>query len=453
MPDKQTNIVKFQKTANEAVKLTNKFIVQIKPRATRYDIRDAEVKGLKVRVNVSGKLVFIAVGKVRGTSKSRTCTIGDAKTVSVDDARVAASAFLGQLQQGIDANQVKAEKANKQRTLEQVLTNYLKTRDLATRTKADYLRDIPMYCPNWWNKEVSLITEDKVCDWYLENSHRKTQIDKVFRTLKAVLEYAVGIRAIDNNPCEAVIKRRIRYKIEPKTNRVDTTFELTKMLDAIVKLMSAEQIKDTQGDFILFLLQTGLRLNEARTIKWSDIDWQQYYILITETKNKRPHVIPMTPLIKDMLVRRQKAGNYHNEWVFPNRFGTGHLVDYRKTLDKIITKAGITTVRAHDLRRTFSTILDNLGINEADIKALMNHADNSVTRKHYLQERNLEAKRKNLWEIGKYLERSVSMEINGVENVACEGTLRVLIYGSDDDILPCERPEDKQEFDAVDSMR
>jgi hypothetical protein len=45
------------------------------------------------------------------------------------------------------------------------------------------------------------------------------------------------------------------------------------------------------------------------------------------------------------------------------------------------------------------------------------------------------------------------MTVDGVENLACEGTLRVLVYGSDDEITPCERPEDKKDFDVVDSMR
>jgi hypothetical protein len=157
-----------------------------------------------------------------------------------------------------------------------------------------------------------------------------------------------------------------------------------------------------------------------------------------DTKNGTPHILPLTPLMSDLLDRRLQDNPSNNPYIFPARQGKGlsdikHLSDCRKTLDKITDRACIPSVRPHDLRRSFTTTLDDLNISESNIKALLNHNDGSVTRKHYLQATNIELKRKNLWAVGIHLEKAVT--VKGIDPnthescvFSCLGSIREFVY-------------------------
>jgi integrase len=461
---KITNI-RVNKRVNESVKLTNKLITKSHARTKRYDIKDSVVTGLRLRISPSGSKRFVAVGRVRKANKVRTLTIGDANLVCIDEARKAAIAYLAQLQVGIDVNEEIAKEAEtkqrQQTTLNEAMELYVKDRALRPKTINGYRYEIPKYCHSFIHKPVNEITEDDVCKWYLSNNHIPTSIDKAFRSLRAILEYMVGVRVIDRNPCSAVTARKLRYKIKARTRRIES-HNLTKFIDSWLDLLVKGNLSTVQGDFILWLLMTGCRLDEARTMKWADLDNSQLTITIEHTKNGTPHVLPLTPLMSDLLDRRLQNNPTNNPYIFPAKQGKGysstkHLSDCRKALDKITEQACIPNVRPHDLRRTFTTILDELNISEGNIKSLLNHNDGTVTRKHYLQTTNTELKRKNLWAVGLHIEKSVS--VKGVDSntnktclYACAGAIREFIYQT----TVCDYSEIKKELSAysvLESMR
>lgn len=443
-------VIHLNKANDKPIKLTNKVISNIVPRAKRFDIKDTLVTGLRVRVNPTGSKRFIAVGRVRATNQTRTLTIGDAGLVSLDDARVSARTFLGELQQGIDVTKIESVRvANKETEnkiknvmLADAMELYLHARQLKPSTVKGYRYEIPMYCADFINKPVSDISEEDICLWYLNGKDRPTAIDKAFRSLKAIMQYMVGTKMIAFNPCEAVNVRKMRYKIKPRTRLIET-HNITKFIDAWISLVGNNIVNTVQGDFVLWLLMTGLRLDEARTLKWSDIDLDNFLITIQDTKNGKPHALPFTPLMSDLLDRRRKYNPETNPYIFPARIGKGlseekHIVDCRKTLDRICKDANTPTIRPHDLRRSFATILEELDISESNIKALMNHVDGTVTRKNYIQSANIEVKRSNLHKVACYIEEAATIESRHPEfhdqtaYFACDNAIRDLIYGTSD---------------------
>jgi len=64
------------------------------------------------------------------------------------------------------------------------------------------------------------------------------------------------------------------------------------------------------------MLYTGLRKSEALRLKWHDIEVINGIecVLIRETKNKRPHYIPVTHSIQEIL---NKSSN-HTAFLFPS---------------------------------------------------------------------------------------------------------------------------------------
>jgi integrase len=435
----QLNVIDItsKRQTDKPIKLTAKLIANALPRTNRYDIKDTTVSGLRLRISPTSRKVFVALGKVKSTNQVRVLTLGDANLLTLDKARELATEFLTKLHLGIDVRKVSSEQEladNKKKiTLHDAMEQYLSDRQLKPSTVKDYRYEIPLYCKAFLTLPVQEITEDSVCKWYLRNSHRSTSIDKAFRSLRAILQYQVGLHTITFNPAHAVTIRKLRYKIKPRTRRVES-HNITKFVDGWLKLMVEDAINPIQGDFILMLLMSGLRLNECRKLKWSNICYELYTITVYDTKNGSDHTIPLTPLIFDVFQRRKNDNPKENPFIFPAMQGKGisetkHINDCRKTLDKISIAANIDCVRPHDIRRTFTSILDELNISESNIKALLNHNDGTVTRKHYLQSTNIETKRSNLWEVGKFLESSVTIRRNG-SNWKCLGTLRHYVYGT-----------------------
>ena len=62
----------------------------------------------------------------------------------------------------------------------------------------------------------------------------------------------------------------------------------------------------TTRDYLIFLLLTGLRKNEAATLRWTDVDLEARTITIRAecTKNKQEHCLPLTDFLILMLNQR-----------------------------------------------------------------------------------------------------------------------------------------------------
>jgi len=61
-----------------------------------------------------------------------------------------------------------------------------------------------------------------------------------------------------------------------------------------------------------------------------------------------------------------------------------HIHDVRYAFDMTVKKAGLKNIHPHDLRKTFSTRLDECRVPLHINKALMGHSTNDVTEKHYI---------------------------------------------------------------------
>jgi integrase len=70
---------------------------------------------------------------------------------------------------------------------------------------------------------------------------------------------------------------------------------------------------------------------------------------------------------------------HDNPHVFPGRDGKGHLVNIAKAWTRIRTRAGLTDVRIHDLRRTLGSWLAASGASLPLIGRALNHTQVSTT--------------------------------------------------------------------------
>ena len=78
-------------------------------------------------------------------------------------------------------------------------------------------------------------------------------------------------------------------------------------------------------DYLLFLLFTGLRRNEAATLRWADIDFRSRVITVRAeiAKNKKEHRLPFSDFLEELLSTRYREKG-SSEYVFPASVESPH---------------------------------------------------------------------------------------------------------------------------------
>ena len=125
---------------------------------------------------------------------------------------------------------------------------------------------------------------------------------------------------------------------------------------------------------------TGLRREEACTLRWGEIDFAGSCLRLEATKTGRS-TRPIAKVARDLL---QSLPRLSDEWVFPNRGGSGRA-ELKASIAELFDTAGLQDARSHDLRRTFGSIAADEGYSDATVAELLGHSRRGVTQRHYIR--------------------------------------------------------------------
>ncbi len=354
---------------------------------------DTEQKGFGLLV--SGKTEtksYVVQREVNG--RTRRVTLGtvvefDAAEKTIDDVRKQAADLVHETRKGKDPKAHRGPAANA--TLREILDDYISFRTtLSERSQTNYRKTINRWLKGWLNRPLREITPDMVEKRFREikeevaNHKAKRKVDDddrpnrsaepgaasangAMRALRALWNFAADrVPELPPNPVGRLKKNW--YPVPPRERYVSGD-----QLPAFYKAVSALPSR-TMRDYILLLLFTGLRRNEAASLRWTDIDFAQKVIRLParRTKAKRKLDLPMSDFVHDLLVVWRKLG-IENDYVFPGDRKTGHLSEPKKVLTNVGTECGVR-VSPHDLRRTFITVASRCRIAPQELKALVNHS-------------------------------------------------------------------------------
>ncbi len=135
---------------------------------------------------------------------------------------------------------------------------------------------------------------------------------------------------------------------------------------------------------MLLLLFTGLRRNEAGSLRWDDIDFDAKVLTVRSeiAKNHKEHRLPLSDFLEDLLKRLHRERG-SSEFVFPGRGNKYHIVDSDHVIKGVAEKADCPFM-LHDLRRTFLTVAERLALSYVVLKKLANHAGKNDTTFGYV---------------------------------------------------------------------
>jgi len=192
------------------------------------------------------------------------------------------------------------------------------------------------------------------------------------------------------------VKRVSREKEPRERTRFLTQDERKSFLEACKKSQNPYLYT-----FVVLLLSSGCRYNEARFLKWTDVEFSKGRITITESKNSDMRSIPIRglalELLQDLSVRGASIG-----YIFPSKDRSKPL-DLRRAFRTAIRVAKLKGFRGHDCRHSYATEMLGQGLSLGEIGLLLGHRSIQVTKKycHLIESRSIDAVAKMTEEIFK----------------------------------------------------
>ncbi|UOG91520.1 MAG: integrase family protein [Candidatus Thiothrix sulfatifontis] len=372
MPEK----INFTKTVLDALEPPNN--------GRRY-VYDAKVNGLLLMITPPGTKSFQVRKHLDG--KAARITLGRFPDMTVTQAREKALAELSLIattrQTSYQQKQIRAEGQQfANMTLGKVFKDYLKShKNLKPVTIADYERAVSVGFSDWESLPLISITRDMVEERHRERSqHSEARANNEMRVLRCIFNYAAEEYFDDNqqpliksNPVKRLSHSRAWNRVDRKQTIIKND-ELPIWYEAVNSLPEwyGGALAEKARVYFLLTLFSGYRRTESSTLLWENIDLINNTIRLEDTKNHQAHTLPLTTYTRDLLTQWQARSGQGSGLVFRATDNTSPLSSVEKTIKAIRTRSGIHW-EMHDLRRTFATTAENIGIRGYTLKRLINH--------------------------------------------------------------------------------
>lgn len=150
--------------------------------------------------------------------------------------------------------------------------------------------------------------------------------------------------------------------------------------DELKRFFNALDAEDNEvfKNYVLISLFSGQRRGNILGLRWSQIDLNNGFMYLPDTKNSEPMQVPITGQLRDLLEKIKQ--NAKSDWVLPsNKSQSGHLEDPKRPWRDLLAHAGIDNLRLHDLRRTMGSYQAITGASTNIIGKSLGHKSTSAT--------------------------------------------------------------------------
>ena len=222
---------------------------------------------------------------------------------------------------------------------------------------------------------VDQITDDHVAR--MHNAARETPYaaNRALAIVSKMLGYAErkGYRPRGSNP----VRGLERYR-ESKRERFLSREELQRLGMALSDPGIAARHSPFALAAIALLVLTGMRLNEALKLRWTEVDFERGLLLLADSKTGAKGIVLGEPAL------RLLAGLPRTEsrWAFPGAQANKPLYDVKKTWASVTAAAKLEDVRIHDLRHTFASVSAGKGATLHMIGRLLGHSHPATTARY-----------------------------------------------------------------------
>lgn len=319
--------------------------------------------------------------------------------ITIDGKRIRRSTGCNNLEDAIDfknkflLNQTKIDNIdNNQATFDYIAIKFIEEKTRTCREKTILL--YKWVIKNLFNffTQKKLIDINKTLLKEYENYRRINGISdawirKEFDILNNILNLAIEYDLIDVNPLNKYNYKKSLKDYEPR-ERFLTPQEIGTLLKNSNKYLQR---------VIIFLLETGLRINELINLLYTDIAVDKRtnipYVIIKKeiSKSKKERFIPLTKLAMEQ-INKQKIDFPTSAFIFTDSKGNHYKISPKKALWNALEKSNIEKTGFHIFRHTFASLklqgLDIYGnkitpLRIEIISKLLGHSNTAITEKVY----------------------------------------------------------------------
>jgi integrase len=359
------------------MRLTAQTIARYRPPQDKADhiVFDEDLSGFGLRYR-AGRRTWV-FQYAFGTGPERVnarMTLGEYPALSAAKARDTAQDLYAKVRLGQHpAADKQKSRAEARHTFGRLVEGYLtfQRSELRDSSYAEIARYLDRYAKSLHGLPAAVVDRKKIADFVdtVAKEHGPVSANRARASLSALFSWSMRRGLHDSNPVVGTEQRK-----EKTRDRVLSDSELAAIWGAL-----------DDGDYchiIRLLILTGQRANEIADLRWSEINFDENLISLPaeRCKNGRAHQFPMSKTVADILGVRRKT---LREYVFGNRNGNSGFNGWGKCKDRLDARiadcsgAPLPNWVVHDLRRTFATGLQRLGVRLEVTEAILNHVSGS----------------------------------------------------------------------------
>ena len=238
--------------------------------------------------------------------------------------------------------------------------------------------------PTFGKKLLTDISSEDLDGWMtrqLDDGYKPATINKHSSMLNRMLNIAVQWAYLDKNPFKGVVIKKL--PIGDHIQRFLTLSEIKSLLSACKR-----STHPYLHLFVKLLLLTGARKSELRLAKWTSIDEQKGELFVAVSKSGRSRTIVLSKkalaVLEQIRLRSDALGMpiTRDSWVFANPRTHLPYTSLHIAFFKARESAGLNSVRMHDLRHTYASLLINNGASIYEVQQLLGHYNISMTERY-----------------------------------------------------------------------
>lgn len=366
--------------AKQRRSLTKELVTRAKPQAKKFTVWDSTVPDFGLRVYPSGAKSYVLrlnfEDSRTGKRVDRTETVGKVEDfASPEKARQKALGIRQQYKAGEDLKAKRKAQQGRKLTLREGMEQYLAARSSGTKpmkasTAEDYRKKLEHGLKDWMDRPLVDLDDQAKIEWHRARKlSAPTRADGEARYLRAVWNWVQAEHealGLPDWPTRRWSKQQEWSAPNRRSRRLNR--------ENAPAWWVTTQAWANERDRALFLLLyfTGWRISEAMSLRWADVDLDRARVLLRDIKTRQDLELPLARQAVEALQTLPQT----TEWVFPapRKDGSiGPMVRPSKAVVRHIEDCGIAWA-PHDLRRTFISVGESIGVPTAAVRRLTGHA-------------------------------------------------------------------------------
>jgi integrase len=363
---------------------TDREVYALKPQALRYERAVTKARGLSVLVYPNGCKTFV-VRYVAAGGERRRLPIGDYPTLSLATARLKASAIRQDVVEGKDPAAERAAiraQARFGETLEDLADASWTAAAIGLhggrrrplrpatieRQKALWARHVKPVLGKRAFKDLRRADIRAFMGGFVRaGTLSASSIASIGDVVRALFAYALHEDMVEASPALGLTRPIIPESRSRRFGDEAMGVILAALQDAACAALGREdphaRMAPAMALGLRFLILTLTRRTEAAGARWREFNLRErtWTIPAERTKNRQPHVVPLSPQALGVLGDARKLPNASTDgFVFPSPAAAGSHLDAHamtRAVNRLCVRLGLPLGSPHDFRRTGATVL------------------------------------------------------------------------------------------------